>query len=186
MKKYLILVLISAALVFSSCSSLPEQKNSDDVLVVGSFILDYPDGFFEMPSRKIKSNVKLKIINTRTKEEINKVTRNGYFHLVAKPGDEFHISHYEHKTKENNGIYTVGGWVKRNFTVVENSVNYLGHMKNTSRAGEKSKQIGSDKYYSYKETFSVKDNNAEALDYYKFNNPDSTWFDNGLELIQLY
>ena len=186
MKKYLISLLAITAIVFASCSSLPEPGNTDEVLVVGNFILDFPDGFFDLTSRTVRSNVKLRIKNRITGEITNVSTRNGYFHVVGYKGDDFEILEYDYRYKGSNAEYTMGNKVNKKFTANSDKVNYIGDIKIIYTAGEISSHRGSlEKYYSYKRSFTNQDNSQKALEYYKFNNPDSSWFDKGIELIEL-
>ena len=186
MKKYLICSMIIMAFVFSSCSSLPEPENSDEVLVVGNFILDFPDGFFDTSSRTVRSNVKLTIKNLVTGEETTVSTRNGYFHVVGYKGDDFEIVEYTYKCKGSNVEYTTGDAINKKFTAVSDKVNYIGNLKIIYNAGEIAAHRGSrEKYYSYKKSFVSQDKRQEALEYYEYNYPDSAWLDKGIELLEL-
>lgn len=57
-------LFLVAVLDVLSCAGIPKPETPQDTLIIGSFVLDFPDGFFDDPSRAITSGIELTITNT--------------------------------------------------------------------------------------------------------------------------
>lgn len=56
--------------ILVSCASFPEPKEEGDSLVIGSFVVDFPDGFFNKAPRTVKEGVWIEFENITTKNNL--------------------------------------------------------------------------------------------------------------------
>src|SRR3989304_8102826 len=100
-------VLLMASLIFalSSCASIPAPEKADDSLVIGHLVLDFPDGFFEQPSRTIESGVMLHLVNTTKQTRFSLLTSGGYFRFLSHGADEYLLKGYEFSKRESGVVY---------------------------------------------------------------------------------
>ena len=87
MKRFLLLLGLVIALV--SCAGLPKPKSEGDSLVIGSLILDFPDGFFDRSPKKFDTNVRLFFKNTTRNKSFTLGTAGGYFCFLTNGTDEY-------------------------------------------------------------------------------------------------
>ena len=81
-------VALSCLLLLGSCAGVPRPENDQSTLVIGSFILDYPDGLFEYNARTIPVGVYVTVRNN-TKDSTFDLRTNdgGYFYFLSNGSD---------------------------------------------------------------------------------------------------
>ena len=84
MKKLLWSALV-VLLTLGACAGMPEPEEAENSLVIGSLVLDYPDGFFDMKPCCFTRGVKLTILNTTTNRRFTLTTDDGYFYFLSTP-----------------------------------------------------------------------------------------------------
>ena len=130
MKKIILLfvVLLTTGLILS-CLGLPQPADENESLVVGSLIMDYPDGFFRIGSMTFRNGIKLNIVNLATKNKFSVKTSNGYFRFIANGQDGYLVRSYELIYVRGNWTYTCGPY-DIGIRIPDNphKVFYLGHV----------------------------------------------------------
>ena len=108
MKKMFLAGLI--ALLLISCAGIPEPEESGNSLIIGSIILDFPDGFFDGASTTITRSIKVKLLNTTKKRSFTLSTIDGYFYFLTNGTDSYVLESFEFEKfiKIKNTIYTLG------------------------------------------------------------------------------
>lgn len=130
MKK--VVMAVVACLVLLSCAGVPKPENQTDSLVIGSIVLDFRDGFFNDPPRRIEAGVRLDFTNLTTQKTFWVITgRGGYFQFLGNGGDRYQISEYAFDVP-------TGGWgsgsLVYKFTATPHAIQYLGHFEVTYRS----------------------------------------------------
>ena len=133
------------AAVLSGCAGLPAPENEDDSLVIGSLVLDFPDGFFDWPQRKIDRQVMLIVSNTTRNRDFTLMTSRGYFHFLSNGSDEFVLKSCRFSTREGGDDYMLGERpLGLKITTAPGKVIYVGHIVVTymKLGGPVSRDIG--------------------------------------------
>jgi hypothetical protein len=130
MRAYVPLALL-LPLLLTSCGSLPKpQAGSDQSLVIGSFRLDFPDGYFKDPPRGIDSGIAMDIANQTKGSSFTVVTgKGGYFYFLSNGTDEYLIKsfQYDETSTITGGTSRLSGTVGTMFKSSPRCVVYLGH-----------------------------------------------------------
>ncbi len=174
MKKYLILLVVSL-LLLTACSTIPEPSKNSESLVIGSFILDFPDGYFDGPKRTIDSNVTLKFYNKTTGEDYAKRTKNGYFAFVANTSDEIELYEYYYEHTSGRTTTSLGGSLEKEFCILADKINYLGDLKITYRAGKVVSGDRESSTYHFNRDYSIGYNSAAAKNHLVDELVESEW-----------
>jgi len=131
MKKTVVVAVgaLSLALLLTSCAGIPKPEGENDTLVVGSFILDYPDGFYNQAPRAITSGVRLDFMNTTQGTEFFLLTSSGgYFSFLTNGTDSYDLKGFSYYVEERTGHYTGSGGLTYKFSVSPHAVQYIGHL----------------------------------------------------------
>jgi hypothetical protein len=122
--------VVPVILLLVSCAGVPKPENQSDTLVIGSFVLDYPDGFFGESARTIESNLRLDIRNKTNDTTFSVVTsRKGFFYFRSNGTDQFELRHYSYNVSDNTGTCSGGGSLLLAIDSAPNCVRYIGHFK---------------------------------------------------------
>jgi hypothetical protein len=177
MKKLLLTGLI--ALLLMGCVGMPEPEGSGDSLIIGSLLLDFPDGFFDGAPTTVTRSIKVRIQNTSTKKHFTVSTIDGYFYFLTNGTDSYILESFEFnkEVKIKNTIYTLGRDIDRTITPVMNSLIYLGHITFTYYVPEDIRvdSRGGDETWHFDVSFDVKYKNEATLDFIREINPESSW-----------
>jgi hypothetical protein len=128
------LVLLAGILVLfvssAGCASLPKPKGGGSSLVIGSFVMDFPDGFFNEGKRKIEATVTVNFRNITTGQKFNCFTeRGGMFYFLTNGSDEFMFESFEYRSSEGSSRYSIGETpLKLKIQTTTDKVIYLGHI----------------------------------------------------------
>jgi hypothetical protein len=128
MKRFI--VLAGVAVLLFSCASFPEPESKGDSLVIGNFILDFPDGFFGEPPRKVSSGITLHLVNSTKQTRFTlKTSYPGYFYFLTNGTDEFELESFDYQTQETHTTYTLGkNPINLKIANTPGKVIYLGHL----------------------------------------------------------
>jgi hypothetical protein len=183
--KYALLPVCAAALLLFSCAAVPAPENPQDTLVIGAFLIDFPDGFFNKAPRKIVSQIELKFLNKTTGAAFTEYTRGGgYFFFLSNGTDSYVLKSFRVQVKESTGSYSFGGNINHSWDCVPGRLQYIGHFtysfahpKTTSLTGEG----GHTTYWQFDEHLSWDNRGQEAQQYIQQSDPNSPWLAYELE-----
>ena len=169
--------VIAVAAVMLSCAGFPEPAGDGNSLVVGSFVLDFPDGFFDTPPKKFDMNVQLSFRNSTKNSRFDIYTNRGYFHFQTNGTDEYVLEDFQLlKTKIGNTMYNFpGAKIDMKIANSPNKVIYLGHVIFTYSAPTAASRKGKSTYYDYETDVSVDWDKSLLRQYIEQKNPGSAW-----------
>jgi hypothetical protein len=121
-----ILIFAACAGLLAACASLPAPKSADDSLVVGRFVLDFPDGFFDRQPRSIDSWVLLHFYLPEERKHFSVFTSNGYFRFRSRGAEELVLTGYDLTLRDNGVEYRLTERLDQRFTTQPHEVVYLG------------------------------------------------------------
>ncbi len=177
MKRVLFLgSIIVVVAVFLSCAGIPQPTEEGSSLVIGSLILDFPDGFYDTPPRKFDMNVQLSFHNTTKNSRFDIYTNRGYFYFQSNGTDEYLLEEFQllKQTIGNTRYSFSGGRVNIKIAPSPNKVIYLGHIVFTYTAPDATKRSGRTTYYNY-ETAVAADWNKDLLKEYLIQQNGVAW-----------
>jgi hypothetical protein len=187
MKKLLLGFLVVLLLCLGACAGLPPPEEGESSLVIGSLVLDFPDGFYALKPCCFTRGVKLKILNATSGKRFSLTTNDGYFYFLSNGTDEYVLESYEYTKRTDKGESMVGSNVGQKFTPVPNSLVYVGHITITYAAPEK---VDKDKlgrktttYWNYKISAGVDYDSDTLMEYIEETDPGSAWL--SYELVTL-
>ena len=166
MKK--LLVIVSVMVLLISCTTmlpLPEQEGNS--LVIGSFILDFPDGFFDLSPRKFDSYVQLQFKNVTQGSSFTLRTRSGYFYFLTNGTDKYILEYFKlGQTTIGTTRYTFGGeMLNLQISTLPNKVIYLGHIVFTEASPDVAKRRDITTTYEFEPSSTVSWNRDLLLQY---------------------
>lgn len=178
MKRFLLIAGIIAILL--SCAGFPEPEGEGNSLVIGNFILDFPDGFFSKTPRAFKSGVTLKFRNITKNIDFSLKLSNGYFYFPTNGTDEYLFESFTFSKRLEDTEYSLGETpIGKKVSTTTGKVIYLGHITFTYSAPEiiKHKSTGGSKVtsYNYKKSISMKMDRNALIQYLKERQQDSPW-----------
>jgi len=176
MKKLFLFAGVIALLC--SCASLPEPENQGDSLVIGQFILDFPDGFFSEPPCKITSGITLHMVN-ETKDTRFTLTTSypGYFYFLSNGSDDFKLESYEYQTQRTKTTYTLPRTpLDLKISTVPDKVIYFGNLTLSYLLPEIKREYGDrSTTWNYKHDVSIEWDKEAFLQFIKDKAPESQW-----------
>ena len=176
------LVLTAGMIVLLlSCAGLPKPTEDTDTLVIGTFVVDFPEGFFDLDPRRIINSVKLDFLNVTTKERFTVRTYKEYFYFPARGLEEFVLESFEYSTREESKSdrkiteYSFGP-MELNFKIrtKPKSVVYLGHLTFVY-SNPTIKKHGRYQYYDYEKDLDVQWDRAAVVEYLKGSKEGEAW-----------
>jgi hypothetical protein len=130
MKHILIFTACAGLLsLLAACASLPAPKSADDSLVVGRFVLSFPDGFFDRQPRSIDSWVLLHFYLPGERRHVSVFTSDGYFRFRSRGAEELILTGYDLTLRDNGVEYQLTDRLDQRFTALPHEVVYLGQTK---------------------------------------------------------
>ena len=175
-----LLVLAGVVALLCSCAGLPEPEGEGNSLVIGGFVLDFPDGFFREQPRAIQSSVTLAFRNVTKNTSFTLSTDTpGMFCFVTNGSDEYLFESFSYRDSTGTGRHTIGETpIKLKILTVPGRIIYLGHL--TVRYG-RPKLIGAtgasdeNRTFDYDVSSSLEWNRGAVLSYIEKKNPKSGW-----------
>ncbi len=177
-------VLVSA---MSSCAAFPEPVREGDSLVIGSLILDFPEGLYDSTTRIVDMNVRLTFRNVARNQRFHVYTKRGYYYFLTNGLDDYFLESYKILNTDADGtLYSFSDQpVALKITNSPNQVIYLGHVTATYSAPRLLQRRGSGgriSYYRYDTIADVEWDRDLLRRYMTRRQPDSPWLD--LEIIE--
>jgi hypothetical protein len=179
MKRCLFFIGLGVLLV--SCVGLPAPKSPGNSLVIGNFIMDFPDGFFNVPKRTFDFDVQLNFMNlTQGTGFTISTSREGYFFFLANGSDKYLFKSFElQQIREGNNIYTWGKTpMNLEISATPDKVIYLGHILVTYTKPKFAKRtgVGADtELWNFESSFSTNWDKDAVIRYIKATQRDSPW-----------
>lgn len=84
-----LLLLVSAIVFLASCANLPQPKDAQETLIVGSFALYFPGGYFDSPHTEIDSQIRLDFHDVSNGGWRSVYVWYGHFWLTVNGSDEY-------------------------------------------------------------------------------------------------
>lgn len=175
---------VALIVVLLSCAGFPEPESPGNSLVIGSLILDFPDGFFNEPPQGFDSNVKLSFLN-KTKGTIFDLytAQGGYFYFQTNGTDEyvFHDFGLVNMTIGDHRYSFSGIQVNMPVAAAADSLVYVGHMVFTYTLPEETGGRGTrTTYWNYKPAASCDWDKNALIDYIRQKQPESQWLNKNI------
>jgi hypothetical protein len=170
--------IIAASLL--ACVTFPEPKGQGDSLVIGSLILNFPEGLYEAIPQKIDMNVRVTFRNVTRNETFHVYTNRGYFYFSTNGTDEFILESYRIlQTQIEDTVYSFSDQlVDLKIVNSQNTVIYLGHINATYSDPRLTREIGAGggiHYYRYGVSVTVEWDQDLLERYMERRQPDSPW-----------
>ena len=126
--KHILLFTAFAGLLslLAACASLPAPKSADDSLVVGRFVLSFPDGFFDRQPRSVDSRMLLHFYLPGERRHVSVFTSGGYFRFRSRGAGELILTGYDLTLRDNGVEYQLTDRLDQRFTTLPHEVVYLG------------------------------------------------------------
>ncbi len=104
------LVLLAAAVaLLASCSTLPAPQTDLDSLVIGTFSLDCPQGFFGGPAKHFDTQIELVFRDISSGARFTVFTWNGGWFSFPAPGSDGYLLEYsEYQQERGDSAWIVG------------------------------------------------------------------------------
>lgn len=175
--------VIAAVAVLLSCAGFPQPVEEGNSLIIGSLILDFPDGFYDTSARKFDMNVQMSFRNTTQNTHFDIYTNRGYFYFQSNGTDEYLLEEFQllNQTIGNTKYSFSGGPVNMKIVPSPNKVIYLGHIVFTYSAPDAVKKSGRKTYYNYETAVAV-DWNNDVLQEYLVQQNGVAWLN--LEIVE--
>jgi len=178
MKKLLKRALLPVAILsILSCAGIPNPKSPDETLVIGSLQLDFPDGFFDYPSRTIASGIEISIVNsTENYPFVVRTGPNGYYTFISNGHDTYSLERYHYEETIISQRVTLQGKLGMPVLVSPGKVRYVGALTITyARPNRSNKEAVKANLWNFELSSSWKYRRDEMTEYIKSMDPDSQW-----------
>jgi hypothetical protein len=178
MKRLLLLAGVLVLLASSaSCASLPKPKGEGSSLVIGSLVLDFPDGFFDEAPRKIEGALTVNFRNVTTDRTFSCFTeRGGIFCFLTNGSDEFLLESYEYMQGVGATSYSIGETpLKLKILPTADKVIYLGHITITYSKPAMVGQVNENSSWNFKRSIALNWDKDSVLAYIVKKQPKSEW-----------
>jgi len=167
-----------AVVAVLSCAGISKPESPEDSLVVGSLVLDFPDGFFGFPSRTIASGIELTIVNTTRNYSFSVRTGpDGYYSFGSNGHDRFSLAsfHYEEKVLSWERV-TLENKLEVPITVSPGTVRYVGRLTITFAHPQRSNvEAGRATLWDYVASIACANCRGDMTEYIKSMDPESPW-----------
>jgi hypothetical protein len=186
LKRALLIVGVCAIVAaMLSCAGFPEPEGEGDSLVIGSLILDFPDGLYDKTPQKVDMNVQVTLRNITRNEKFHVYTKRGYFYFPTNGTDVYILESFRIlKTRVDDSYYSFSDQpVDLKIVNSPNRVIYLGHVTATYFAPRLTRRRGPSGRilsYRYEASVTVEWNQDLLQRYMTHQQPDSLWLDLGI------
>ena len=167
-----------------SCAGFPEPAGEGTSLVIGSLIIDFPDGFYDKPARRFDTDVKVSFKNTTKKSGFDLYTSHGYFYFQSNGTDEYVLKSYNlpdiviGDTRYSGG----GSAIDLKIASMPSKVIYLGHIVLAYAAPSVAQLSGRESTYKYETSASWDWDKDELTRFMTQEQADSPWLQ--MEIIE--
>ena len=174
-----VLAIAGAAILLAGCAGLPEPEGTGNSLIIGSFVLEFPDGFFDRPACTIENGISLRFRNITTDKRFRiKTTYPGFFYFLASGSDDYMLETYAYETqKGTRGTYTLSERkVDLRITPGPDRVVYVGHIAKVYSSPTVHRAYGDrSTTWDFKESWAREWNKSAAVLFIADQNPESRW-----------
>ena len=171
-----ITVLTLAGLVLLSCASIPKPEAESDTLVLGTFEVDYPDGFFDQAPRTLVSNIRLDFVNMTTGKEFWATTDFcGHFSFLSAGGQSYALKRSAYDLREGNETFSGSSSVSYQFSAPTHSVLYVGHLSLREEKPTRKETVSGETTWSFTDYFDRSDRSDEMKAYLQKSAKDTPW-----------
>jgi len=182
-KRILLAMLVVAsatAFIVAACASIPRPGSEDDSLVVGSLVLDFPDGFFDDGPRTLDQSVAVEIENMTEGRTFTVITEpGGYFSFLSDGKDLYSLRQVRFTRRRDRTITKTDTDLDIRFTASPHAVLYLGHIVITyvlvKRPSKLDRVEGHTTIFEYDLKGANTDRHEEMLAYLRKTDPKSPW-----------
>jgi hypothetical protein len=186
MKKALLLLLVIAA--FFSCKSLPSPQDPADSLVIGGFTWDFPDGFFEAPSRTIANGITLGFVNLTTARQFKVKVTDGYFYFLCHGNDTYMLQYATYESPGGPKTYTIGYNLNLRIEGKPERIIYMGHLKilfaNPEQVQAKEQPGVIQTTWRFRESYAIENHIKDVKSFLEENDREHKWRD--YKILNLY
>jgi hypothetical protein len=176
------LCALSLLLLLTSCAGVPRPESDESTLVIGSFILDYPDGIFEYNARTIPVGIYITIRNnTQDSTFVVRTMEGGYFYFLSNGSDSYSLVSYRYMfTAAGRQEYTLQGGFKAAFTAAPGQICYLGDIVFRNAKPRKTEEVtdaagGKHTSWSYEQTATRDDKPDQVISFLQKQDANSPW-----------
>ena len=131
MKKWILPVLGVFLGLLVSCAGIPSAEKPTDTLVIGSFLVDFPDGFFNEEPRTFSSGIALTFTNVTSGSSFTIITADkGYFWFLSNGTDSYELARYHYDyVSGSRHRFVLDSKIGYSFTTTPQSLLYVGHLE---------------------------------------------------------
>ncbi|HET6485926.1 MAG TPA: hypothetical protein VFH83_05875 [Spirochaetia bacterium] len=168
--------LIGAGLLLVSCASIPKPETESDTLVVGSFAVDYPDGFYNLPPRTLVSNIRLDFMNRSTGKEFWVITDfDGRYSFLSSGGQSYELKSFAYDLRDGNTSFSGSSSISYRFYAPAHSVLYLGDIHFREEKPTQKTTVSRETYWTFTDSISRADKSDEMKTYLQKAAKDTPW-----------
>jgi hypothetical protein len=182
---------LTCLLLLVSCASIPDPVDQQSTLVIGSFILEYPDGVMDLPPRTITSNVWITITDTIKGSSFSvRTLEGGFFYFLGIGDDSYSLASYSHSfTVSGSSEYTMGGKLDWKFKTAPGQITYLGHVvirqAKPKVAEERQASHSRQSTWQFETSLTRDDKPNLMIEYLRKTDPESPWISRTVTSTQL-
>jgi hypothetical protein len=181
-RTFLIAAMSAIAAVVLSCAGIPEPGREGDSLVIGSLILDFPEGLYNSMPQRVDINVRMTFRNVNRNQRFYVYTKRGYFYFLTNGIDDYVLEGFRIlKTEVDDTVHSFSDQTADlKIANSPNRVIYLGHVTATysaPRLTRRSGPRGRILYYRYKSSVTVEWDQDLLQRYMKHQQTNSLWLD---------
>jgi hypothetical protein len=160
-----------------SCAGFPEPAGEGTSLVIGSLVIDYPDGFYNQPARKFDTDVKITVKNTTQERKFDLFTSRGYFYFQSNGTDAYVLESYNlpNIVIGDTRYSGLGSTIGMEIATTPGKVIYLGHIVITLAAPRVAQLSGRESMYHFKTSASWDWDKDELRQFITQRQADSPW-----------
>jgi len=168
---------IGVLFLLLSCASFPEPESQGNSLVIGTFVMDFPDGFFQEPPRKFRSDVVINFANEMTKEKFSLSTSHpGYFYFLSNGTDDYVFESFELKVESGSYWWDMHKTeLKKRIITSPDKVIYLGNIVVSYRRPKKKLEGASMTSWHFEQSISTAWDRDALTKYIRAKKKDSRW-----------
>ena len=186
------LCVLACILLLGSCAGIPRPETEENALVIGSFVLDYPDGIFEYPARTITGGIYLTIKNNADDSTFTVRTGdNGYFYFLSNGKDSYSLVSYRYTfTAAGRSEYSLEGGIQGAFTTVPGQVCFLGDLVFINAKGKKTEETTSASgerhtSWSYERSATRGEKPDKMIEFLRKQDAESPWLSRMVTTVKL-
>ncbi len=166
----------------SSCAGFPEPQGEGDSLVIGSLVLDFPNGLYDDMPQVVDMNVRVTFRNITRNQRFHVYTKRGYFYFRTNGTDDYLLEGFRIlKTEVDDTVHSFSDQsVDLKIVNSPHRIIYLGHVTATYSAPRLIRRRGPRggiRYYRYETSVAVEWDQDLLRRHMTNKRPDSPWLE---------